>query len=798
MLSKIGRFVFSAKNVYLVAVVAVVLQPLASLAIPAQPTNLEASGNPSQPTLSWDAVNGEATTGDEWVKRAGRPAGGTIAPWSGRVNHATTVFDNKMWVLGGSAGVSPGLFLNDVWYSSDGISWTQATANAAWSARDDHSVITFDNKLWVMGGNTATGVVNDVWSSSDGVNWTEATPSAEWSARKGQAVKVFNDELWLVGGILGSGAFLNDVWQSNNGIVWTRVTAAAPWNPLLRPSSVVFDGKLWVMGGGQSTVWYTVNGTDWVQAATGVAWGGNINYALGVIDGKMWITSGSYSKDAWTSSDGVTWTKSVTNADWVVTSVNTALTFKDKLWLLGAAYGGYLPVFKQVWQSADGMSWLPSDSTPIGGSQLPYKLSSLKAVSFKGSLWVVGSNTKGFMEVWYSPDGATWSKTPDSSSLSTRGGYNLTVFNDRIWLIGGDDAVGIYTDDVWYSSDGLDWTEATAEAGWPGRAFGHTTVVYNDLLWVIGGESDTTASYLIGDVWYSPDGISWTQATANAPWGPRGYHASIVFDNKMWVLGGIYGDNWDDTKDAWSSSDGVNWTQASSSTEWSPGYNYNAFVLNEGLWMIGENEVWKSFDAENWTKVPQTMVWGSRENYTTAVFNEKLWVIGGVVEDGFPTNEVWSTPDRTISHYKLCWDTVQGGCRNTATSQAVSYTLNQPLSPGAWYFSVRAVNGENEESVLGASTSLVVPVGVITTSANQRESLNDSTQVTDQEVITVDSPQDIDTEVGEIEKETNQEDNTQDSTDKPSDLTMAFVLAAVVTAVLGWLAYHFNTKRKNS
>lgn len=89
------RFLFSAKTVYLVAVVAVVLQPLASLAIPAQPTNLEASGNPSQPTLSWGAVNGEATTGDEWVKKAGSP---TVM--KERYGHTTAVFDNKLWVMG--------------------------------------------------------------------------------------------------------------------------------------------------------------------------------------------------------------------------------------------------------------------------------------------------------------------------------------------------------------------------------------------------------------------------------------------------------------------------------------------------------------------------------------------------------------------------------------------------------------------------------------------------------------------------------------------------------------------------
>lgn len=425
-----------------------------------------------------------------------------------------------------------------------------------------------------------------------------------------------------------------------------------------------------------------------------------------------------------------------------------------------------------------------------------------EAISFKNNLWVFGASTSSSPyspEAWTSPDGKTWSNMSEASSLPFRYDYKLTVFQDKLWLIGGADLDYNYTNEVWSSTDGVSWTQVTANAGWPTRAFGHTVLIYNNLLWVMGGETETTESNLIGDVWYSADGANWTQATANAPWGERGYHASVVFDNKMWVMGGRYGDNWDDTNDIWYSTNGVSWTQAIGTAAWPPinsGDGLGVFTLNDELWMIGNNDVWKSSNGIDWIEIPQTMFWGGRADYATAVFSDRLWVVGGVV-DGLLTTEVRSTPDRAISHYKICWDTVQGGCRNTATSPTVSYTLNQPLSPGTWYFSVIAVNGENEESVLGASTSLVVPVGVITTPANQRESLDDSAQVTDQEVITVDSPQDIDTEKGDIKKETNQEDNTQDSTDKPSNLTMVFVIIAAATATLGWLAYRLNAKRKN-
>jgi len=34
------------------------------------------------------------------------------------------------------------------------------------------------------------------------------------------------------------------------------------------------------------------------------------------------------------------------------------------------------------------------------------------------------------------------------------------------------------------------------------------------------------------------DGVNWTQATATAGWSARRYHTSVVFDGKMWVIGG--------------------------------------------------------------------------------------------------------------------------------------------------------------------------------------------------------------------------------------------------------------------
>jgi hypothetical protein len=77
------------------------------------------------------------------------------------VGHQSVVFDEKMWVIGGFADSNK----NDVWSSTDGISWTTATDEAAFSGRDDHQSVVFDEKIWVIGGDDNLDRQNDIWYS---------------------------------------------------------------------------------------------------------------------------------------------------------------------------------------------------------------------------------------------------------------------------------------------------------------------------------------------------------------------------------------------------------------------------------------------------------------------------------------------------------------------------------------------------------------------------------------------------------------------------------------------------------
>ena len=79
------------------------------------------------------------------------------------------VYDNRIWVMGGLIGGF--LWANnakDVWYSTDGTTWIQATPTASWEIRSGHTSVVFNNWMWVMGGYTSSSpnYLRDVYSSS--------------------------------------------------------------------------------------------------------------------------------------------------------------------------------------------------------------------------------------------------------------------------------------------------------------------------------------------------------------------------------------------------------------------------------------------------------------------------------------------------------------------------------------------------------------------------------------------------------------------------------------------------------
>ena len=293
------------------------------------------------------AVSGETTTDNNCSSSvAVGPVGFSwqqstaSADWSARVGKTSVVFDNKIWVLGGS-------FRNDVWSSSNGISWTEATdGSLRWSARRDHTSIVFKNKIWVLGG---CCFYNDVWSSSNGTSWTQAKPNDNdvgWLDRQNHTSVVFDNKMWVLGGCCDGSSLYNDVWSSVDGTSWTEVTASVDWTARWYHTSNVFDNKMWVLGGRfrgdrLNDVWFSSNGNDWTEATDGSArWSARSGHNSIAFDNKIWVLGGDdgFNKnDVWSSSNGTNWTEVTSSANWTDRQQHTSIAFDNKIWVLGGA-----------------------------------------------------------------------------------------------------------------------------------------------------------------------------------------------------------------------------------------------------------------------------------------------------------------------------------------------------------------------------------------------------------------------------------------------------------------------------
>jgi hypothetical protein len=286
---------------------------------------------------------------------------------SARLCHSSAAFDSKLWVIaGGSAnGVE-----DDVWYSSDGTSWTQATAGAAFGKRIYHSSVAFNpgsgSKMWVIGGYTASEYKNDVWYSSDGSTWTCATANAGFTPRRGHSSVVFDGKMWVIGGYDSNG-WKNDVWYSSDGVTWTRATANANFSARFGHSSVVFDPgsgeKMWVIGGSTGTfkndVWYSSDGVTWTQATASADFSSRRSHASAVFNSKMWVMGGwdgGYDKEIWSSSDGISWSNvSDSFSYFSPRQGQTAVALGSSLYVIGGRDSNACR--DDVWATSDGTNW---------------------------------------------------------------------------------------------------------------------------------------------------------------------------------------------------------------------------------------------------------------------------------------------------------------------------------------------------------------------------------------------------------------------------------------------------------
>ncbi len=237
--------------------------------------------------------------------------------------------------------------------------------------------------------------------------------------------------------------------------------------------------------------------------------------------------------EIWRSSNGRDW-KLVTSNLFAERRNHSLLVFNNKMWLIGGI-NNTGEILSDIWNTTDGVHW-----NRVNSKNPLIDIGQNNAVVFKERLYVFLGNGRANEEVWSSSDGMNWRMETDNA-FSVRSHYKTIVFNGFIYVFGGLMRDGELTNEVWASPDGRYWYQKNPATSIFEARINHTVSVFDNKVWVIGGQSwDTTGTRtFFGDIWYSKDLKYWSKYDGKPPFY-KGLesHESIAYNNKLWIFGG--------------------------------------------------------------------------------------------------------------------------------------------------------------------------------------------------------------------------------------------------------------------
>ena len=338
--------------------------------------------------------------------------------------------------------------------------------------------------------------------------WEEVTRKADWSNRQDHAAVVFDGKMWIFGGYdpgrLSGDSYMEDVWNSSNGKDWTLVTEDAPWKGRRGHTVTLFDD-----GSGEAL--YLVGGFE-VDGETGYR---------------------QYTNDVWRSPDGEQWER-----------------IKERAYSPDQMDTDFMPRFNHACVAANhgGVNYLYL----IGGATMLEDSTGFYAFRY-------------FQDVWRSGNGMDWVRL-DNDAFGGRSGH--AAFTDpatgRIYMHGGNHGLDFVNEEapgqtgeefysVWYTDDGINWT---ADVTFTLERAGHGFIQYDDALWLFPGKENDYLQLRFAEegLYYTytcPVGGGWTLDSEGSAFSARHSYATVIFDGRVWVMGGETADNGPDN-DVWS------------------------------------------------------------------------------------------------------------------------------------------------------------------------------------------------------------------------------------------------------
>lgn len=294
---------------------------------------------------------------------------------------------------------------------------------------------------------------------------------------------------------------------------------------------------------------------DWVRVAvsyTAHPWyvWGNYSHVAAVFGGALLVIPGwGYNMNDrwWYSTNGSSWTRSsqVLTDSCGIREGAAGVVFNNRLWIFGGYDFGYGADRPDIWSasssSAGNLTWRKDAAT----APWPGRRNAGCAV-FNGKLWLVGGRESfgsGMVDVWSSANGTTWNREPDAP-WTARSRVRLVVHNGKMLALLPGGGAGV-PPAVWETGNGTVWTLLTDAAPW--AADGDFSAAVFD--------GRIHAVFSPDQAWSSPDGAFWVRNRPSddqlAHWGSRSGMELVVYNNQLWLTGGINTSNGEFDVDVW-------------------------------------------------------------------------------------------------------------------------------------------------------------------------------------------------------------------------------------------------------
>lgn len=209
-----------------------------------------------------------------------------------------TIFNDSVYLAGGYSGD----YLHTIWQlSATGLS--QVAAPEIASDTSSHLTV-FNESLWLI---SSAGI----WQSTNGSDWNLLTDTPAFSARNDFTLFTHGDNLYLLGGqsLDGSDSLLQDIWYTSDGSDWQLLSASAEFPAQARAKVIQYNGILYLLAGDtgaeNASVYSSTDANTWTLA--GSADIGDLTGAAVTVDSDGIALTSAQSSYFWRSQDAMTW-----------------------------------------------------------------------------------------------------------------------------------------------------------------------------------------------------------------------------------------------------------------------------------------------------------------------------------------------------------------------------------------------------------------------------------------------------------------------------------------------------------